>query len=128
MADWLIDSDVLIDGLNGYGDVNARLERSAASRPLFVSTISVFELERGARSSDELLDIRSFLGFFTILPLDWDCASEAASIDADLRRGGIRLDPRDTLIAGTARARGMEIVTRNRRHFERVPGLVVAEL
>ena len=102
--------------------------QAAAVAPLFTSVVNVFELERGAGSPDALLQIRAFLGFFTLLGLDLESAREAAAIDATLKRNGLRLDARDTLIAGTALAHGMELVTRNRRHFERVPGLVLSDL
>ena len=119
---------MLIDAVNGHGDSNERLHRLSIGRGLFTSTVNLFELERGARTSEQLSVIRNFLGFFTILPLDSRCAAEAAVIDIELRRQGLRIDPRDTLIAGIARAHSMELVTGNRRHFDRIPNLIVSEL
>lgn len=95
---------------------------------LFTTAINVFELERGARTADELSEVRDLLDKVTLLPIDSDCASEAATIDRELQRAGLRLDPRDTLIAGVARRFSMPLVTRNRRHFDRIPGLSLEEL
>ena len=46
-------------------------------------------------------------------------------VDARLTASGERLPTSDLLIACTALSRGDEIVTGNRRHYDRVPGLVV---
>jgi predicted nucleic acid-binding protein len=51
-----------------------------------------------------------------------------AEVDARLTATGERLPTSDLLIACTALSRGDEIVTGNRRHYDRVPGLVVHEL
>jgi predicted nucleic acid-binding protein len=51
------------------------------------------------------------------------------TVEIALRAGRIRrttqLDVPDALIAATALEHGMPVMTRNRRHFERVAGLVV---
>jgi tRNA(fMet)-specific endonuclease VapC len=49
-------------------------------------------------------------------------------VDARLTANGERLPTSDLLIACTALSRGDEIVTGNRRHYDRVPGLVVHDL
>jgi len=56
-------------------------------------------------------------------------ASEmAASVNRYLARRGERIGDPDTLIAGTCLDAGLPILTRNARHFERVPGLEVLKL
>lgn len=42
---------------------------------------------------------------------------------AELRRSGASLDVRDAMQAGICLDAGVELVTRNAAHFERVPGL-----
>jgi tRNA(fMet)-specific endonuclease VapC len=43
------------------------------------------------------------------------------------RFSGTPIGPYDVLIAAQARRRGAALVTSNRREFERVPGLIVAD-
>lgn len=99
--------------------------RAALRDTLCTTAITVFELERGARTADEISDVRDLLDKLTIVELDRGSAREAASIDRELRERGVRID---TLIPGVARNYRMPLITRNRRHFERIPGLVVEEL
>lgn len=128
MAGRLFDTDILVDTLRGARNAGPRLEAAANLGILYTSAVTVFELECGALAKDEQLKIRRLLAYFDVVSLDHVSAVAAGAIDRTLRAAGIRLDARDTLIAGTALAYGMELVTRNRRHFDRVPGLVVAEL
>ena len=50
-------------------------------------------------------------------------AAASGRLGADLRVSGSPIGDIDTLIAGQALARGWTVVTRNIRHFGRVPGL-----
>jgi tRNA(fMet)-specific endonuclease VapC len=47
----------------------------------------------------------------------------AANIRADLKSRGMPIGPYDVLIAATALANGLTVVTHNTREFSRVPGL-----
>jgi len=49
----------------------------------------------------------------------------AADLSAHLERKGQPIESADIFIAATALAHNLILVTRNQRHFERVPGLVV---
>jgi predicted nucleic acid-binding protein len=89
------------------------------------SVVSLFELECGAESDDQRGTIRALLREIAVSVLDADDVVEAAKIDRELRALGQRLETRDTLIAGVARSRNLALVTRNRRHFDRVAGLSV---
>lgn len=122
MADRVVDSDVLIDALrlrSGTGAL-ARLVREWA---VGFTAISLFELERGARSAEELRAIRDLLRELEFIPIDLRAAAEAGAIERELRASGQALEIRDTLIAGVARSRHVPLVTGNVRHFERVEGL-----
>ena len=49
----------------------------------------------------------------------------AAELAANLQRQGREIGTPDTFLAATAMTQGLVLVTRNVRHFERQPGLVV---
>lgn len=125
MADALIDSDVLIDVLKASGHMAAWLAEYAEGHALITSAVNVFEIGRGLNSERALEAGMALLQEFTILPLDSPAALEAASIDVELRRSGTPLDAGDLLIAGIARASNLGIITRNVRHFSRIPRLEV---
>lgn len=63
------------------------------------------------------------LSAVTTLPYSAEDARASASLRVALERKGKPIGAYDVLIAGTALARGLVLVTANRREFERVSGL-----
>lgn len=92
------------------------------------SIVAACELRFGARrkGSDALTGrVEQLLGVLTVLPLDPPADDHYADIRARLERSGMAIGSHDLFIAAHARSRGMTLVTRNLREFERVPGLAV---
>lgn len=126
---YLLDTDTCIEILRRRDPASARV-RTWSPDDLALSARTVAELLFGAmRSSDpdrSLAAVRAFLDApLEIVPFDEDAARHHAEL-----RLALRSQPtgeRDLVIAATARARSFIIVTRNRRHFERVPGLAVED-
>jgi toxin FitB len=112
-ADVLIDTDVVIDHLRG-----ARRLRSGG-RAYGVSVVSRCELFAGRDDPDRL---RRFLSALIELPIDPAVAELAGMIR---RARGIATP--DALIAATALVHRLPLMTRNRRHFDRVSGLEVLD-
>jgi predicted nucleic acid-binding protein len=110
-VDVLVDTDVLVDHLRGA----RRL--TADGRRLGVSVVSRCELFAGRAADDRL---RSFLARMIDLRIDADIAELAGVIR---REAG--LSTPDALIAATGVRHGIPVMTRNRRHFERVDKLRV---
>jgi predicted nucleic acid-binding protein len=110
MAEILLDTDVLIDHLRG----KRRLQRPRDG--VSYSAITRAELFAG-KGADEK-GLRTLLAPFRELPVDRAIAELAGRIR---RETGVALA--DALIASTARTHRLTLVTRNRRHFDRVPGL-----
>ena len=125
MADTLIDTDILIDFVRGQANVRSGVRVMIAERTATVSSVSVFELLIGTRTAAERESTEALLGSMHCHVLDREAAAEAAAIDGLLRAAGMRIDVRDCLIAGIAIANRLPLLTRNVRHFERVPGLEV---
>lgn len=63
-----------------------------------------------------------------IYPVDLILAGAHSRIWADLKGTGNMIGAYDLLIAATAIAHDLPLVTENRRHFERVEGLILADL
>ena len=111
MADVLVDTDVFIDHLRGAHPLRTDGHR------LHYSVITRAELFSGTRGVREAVALLAPLGE---LPVDREIAERAGRIR---RATGIRLP--DAMIAATAMARSMMLTTRNRRDFDRIPGLAL---
>lgn len=60
---------------------------------------------------------------FVSLPFDDGCAEHYGQIRSGLEREGRPIGPNDLMIAATARAHGLTLVTHDSAEFARVPGL-----
>lgn len=126
---FLLDTNVCIRILNGSSaSIAGRLQ---STRPADVRLCSVVKAEllygarKSARIDENLRLLRLFFAPLVSLPFDDRCADEAGLIRLDLERSGRPIGPNDLLIAATARAHDLVLVTRNTRAFDRVPGLRV---
>ena len=122
------DTDVLIDFLEHRQPGAWRVRRALLEDGVTTTSISRFELLAGARNETSRAAALRLLDAVPCLSVD----ARAADCAADVRRGlaevGRDIGTADTLIAGAVLSRGAQLLTRNRRHFERVPGLVLAEI
>jgi tRNA(fMet)-specific endonuclease VapC len=117
------DTDVLIDFLRGRGPMADRIALELP-RGLATTVITAFELWAGtlsARRKEQAVE--TLLGALHILPLETDEARRAAGVRRDLEAMGKPIGMADSLIAGICLHHGAILLTRNRGHFERVPGL-----
>ena len=125
---YLVDSDILMSALNGRVPA-ANLLRQHRNAGLSVSLVSVGEIYDGAMGSpepDRELEVaRLFLTPFDLLTLDDAVMLQFAQLRVDLRGQGRLIPDFDLLIAATALAHDLTLITGNMRHFERVPGLAL---
>ncbi len=94
---------------------------------LCVTAVTVFEIERGLRRSNDgqKEKLQRVLDGLDLLVLDRASASRAAEIDLRLREKGLEIEAEDCMIAGIALENGESILTRNVKHFSRIPGMRV---
>ena len=112
----IIDSDVLIDYLQGLEKAKRELDRYARRE---MSIISWMEVMTGADTPEEERDSREFLSTFTVHHLSVEIASEAVEIRKKYR---IRLP--DAIVWATARTNDCLLVTRNAKDFStKEPGV-----
>ena len=123
----LLDTDTCIHLSRGNGGVLKALELKA-SADVYVSILSIYEMEYGiqkgtlqrANKRQALEDLKKF---FNIIPLGEAEIKEAASIRANLEKEGRPIGSIDYLIAGTAKANKLKVITGNQKEFGRVKGL-----
>jgi predicted nucleic acid-binding protein len=123
---YLIDSDWLIDAAIGCTPALQLIGGLATRRPA-ISTISVAEVCEGAFGASEpaeaLARVQTFLAGFVVLPVTTQISEQSAWLRFTLRRQGMLIPDMDLLIAATALEHDLTLVTRNERHFARIPGL-----
>ena len=105
----IIDSDVLIDYLQGSDRAKSELERYSRRE---ISIISWMEIIEGADSPEDEKACLEFLSGFAVHHLSAEIAKEAVRIGKAFR---IRLP--DAIVWATARSEGCLLVTRNSKDF-----------
>ncbi len=124
----LIDSDVVADYLKGIPEqvswINALIAGDIA-----ISIITYGEIDDGIDGSRDPQAaervFRQFLRFAGVLPLNRSVMRRFATVRRDLRARGMLIGDMDLLIGATALHHRLTLVTRNRRHFDRIPGLAL---
>jgi len=122
------DTDVLIDYLCGTEPAAERIAVELRAGHLGTTSVTRFELLSGARTLREENQLRELLESMDCLPLDVDAADRAAAVRRELERRRATIGMGDSMIAGIVLAAGGILLTRNRKHFERVTGLKLATL
>ena len=122
----VLDSDVLIDHLRDAGAGRELVDRLAVTSGFYVSAVSAFELALG-RGNERNPDAAGALLAVPCLPLTREAALRGGALLRELRAAGDGIDVRDAMQAGICLEAGAPLVTRNMRHFARVPGLLVSE-
>jgi len=92
------------------------------------SIITRYEILRGLKAKDATRQLDLFEAqcqSSLVLPLSDEIVVKGAEIYGHLHRRGQLIGDVDTLIAATALVCGFPVVTENRAHFERVPGLAI---
>jgi len=125
---YLIDTDTTIDWLAGRPTAT-QLLHSLAQQPLAISTVTYGEVYEGihyGRHPAQALGVfRTFLRGITVLPVTRPIARQFGIMRGDLRNRGLLIGDDDTFIAATAVHHNLTLVTRNLRHFQRIPGLIM---
>ncbi|MBI5853709.1 MAG: type II toxin-antitoxin system VapC family toxin [Nitrospirae bacterium] len=127
MALLIADTDVLIDFLAGHNPTADRIALHLEEGTLCTTTVTRFELLSGARTATQERRIRQLLEALPTLPLDDAAADQAAHVRQTMERNGTSIGMGDSLIAGIVLCHRGILLTRNRRHFEIVPGLNLAD-
>jgi tRNA(fMet)-specific endonuclease VapC len=125
-VNYLLDSDWVVDYLKGLAHAVDLVHR-IASDGLAMSVITLAEVYEGifygrdpVREEQTLLQ---FLRGVTVLDVDAEVARRYAVVRGSLRQQGILIPQPDILIASTALQYDLPLVTRNLRHYQRIPDL-----
>lgn len=125
---YLVDTDWVADYLKGRAPAVSLLQRL---RPdgLAIRVITfgeVYEgIHYGTKPDREKAALAQTLRVMTVLDVDVEIARRFALIRGDLRQRGLLIPQPDILIAATAIDYDLTLVTRNLRHFDRMPDLMI---
>ena len=102
-----------------------------ADAEIFISLFTLCELRSGAELSNnpiqELKKVELITSFAEVLYPESSFSVLYGELESFLRKNGMPMPVMDLLIAVSAKAAGIPIITRDAAHFNRVPGLVVEE-
>ena len=125
----LIDSSVLVAAERGTVSLDSLLE-DFKQTALAISVITASELLHGVhraqredRRSRREAYVETLLSRIPVVAFDLISARTHARLSARLASKGTTIGAHDLIIAATAMARGLDVVTRDERSFPRIPGL-----
>ena len=126
---YLLDTCTVSDFVKGQPNVLARI-KAISPTLIAVSALTRMEVEYGlALNADRARKLapvlQAFFSTISTLPFEVADALAAAAIRAALKTKGQPIGAYDVLIAGTALARGLVVVTSNVGEFQRIGGLQV---
>ena len=128
MSGYLLDTNVVSETMRSIPHAQV-VTFLAEHDDLWLSTLVLHELEygvrlmeRGQRQASLQANLASFATEYEdrILPLDRAAAEWAARFRAQSQRSGRTLELGDALMAGTAKANGLYVATRNVTDFQHI--------
>ena len=127
---FLIDTNILIYSLKNIGNTKANFLKYQ-NDDMSISVISYGELVFGAKKSSSveknLKTVETIKSIFPLIDVTPDVMEIFGEIKAGSKKTGRTVDDMDLLIASTAIANDMILVTHNTKHFANIPNLQIAD-
>jgi predicted nucleic acid-binding protein len=123
----LIDTSLLIDHLRRVQKERTAFYLAAGRYECVVSAITEFEFRAGSTAINQPF-VNALLDLTPVLPFDSACVGAAVAIYRDLRARNQLIALPDLLIAATAVAHQLPLLTLNLSHFERITSLKLLDL
>jgi tRNA(fMet)-specific endonuclease VapC len=120
-----LDTDLLVAILRGDNDAKGTLNRLDTEDRNATTVINAFEIfygaNRSSRRAQNIENAKSLLQRLEILPFSPQAAERAGELLAQLTFKGEVIEYRDAMIAGIVLEEGVSIISRNKKHFARIP-------
>ena len=127
---FLIDTNIIIYSLKKAGNVNNNFLKYKDDE-MSLSVISYGELVFGAKKSSSveknLKTVENIKSIFPLVDVTPDVMDVFGELKAKIQKTGRIIDDMDLLIASTAIAENMILVTHNTKHFEKIPNLQIQD-
>ena len=129
MKGYLLDTSTCVFLLRGNRNVEEKLNEIDESECFITDTV-VAELLFGAyysdRVEDNLREVETFVTEMKVIPFHETIHTFAQERTA-LWKSGKKIDDFDLLIGSAAKAKGLVVVTHNRKHFEHIEGIQIED-
>ena len=124
-----LETSFLIDLLRGDRETRDKFEKFFNEQDVItIAAPSIMEIISGAsfnKKTDEKEKILTIISSLAILSLDKESAILAGEIDSHLIMEGETVPITDIMIAAIAKHNDETLITRDVKHFSRIPGLKV---
>ncbi|NJD53134.1 MAG: type II toxin-antitoxin system VapC family toxin [Candidatus Methanoperedens sp.] len=125
-----LDTDFIIDLLRRKPAAERKLEElTADGDKLNTTPLNASELYKGAYNSsrpiEEAKKVRHLLDTLDILEFSIAASETFGKLSIELQRKGNDIGDFDLLIASIALTHGEPLLTKNAKHFSKVPGLAI---
>ena len=128
---YLLDTNICIFAIKKRPEIVLKKLKDKISDGIYISSLTVAELEFGVENSQRIENNRiallKFLSIFNILNFDDADAIDYGRLKTDLRKQGRIIGPIDMLLAAQALNKELIFVTNNVKEFERVKGLKIED-
>jgi len=121
----VIDTSLFIEFLRSKQKENTKLYNLPDNTSYYLSSVTLFELFMGATSPEKEKDIHTLTDELNVLPFDNEVALKAGQIYQELRKKNQLIEFRDIFIAATCLVHELPLATLNKKHFERIEGLML---
>jgi tRNA(fMet)-specific endonuclease VapC len=121
----VVDTSIFIDYLRAKDKKNTELYMIPSSKHIYISAITLYELLMGATTDQKIVDVKILTEDTIVLPFDEEVSIQASQIYHDLRKANKMIEFRDIFIAASCLINNLPILTSNKKHFQRIKGLVI---
>ncbi|MBI3334858.1 type II toxin-antitoxin system VapC family toxin [Candidatus Pacearchaeota archaeon] len=126
-----LDTDIIIDALHNEKRVAERLINLRKESHLTTTSINTFELFKCTsytKDDKEKMGLGNIIMSMKILSFDLRISEKAGEIFENLRSKGQAIELTDVMIAAFCIVNDESLLTKNTRHFARIPGLKLEKL
>jgi tRNA(fMet)-specific endonuclease VapC len=124
---YILDTNICIFAINKKPELVLNKIKKEIRKGIFISTLTIAELEYGVENSSRIeanrVALIKFLSIFNTLAFDDLDPIPYGRLKSKLKRTGSMIGPIDMLLAAQAISKGLILVTNNTKEFERIEGL-----
>ncbi|XDD53069.1 type II toxin-antitoxin system VapC family toxin [Leptospira sp. WS4.C2] len=128
---YLLDTNICIFLIKKKNQQLIEKLKKNYNKGIFISTLTLAELEFGVENSDHKeknrISLIEFLTIFEILNFEQKDTQAFGIIKSDLRKSGKMIGAMDALLAAQSISRNLIFVTNNTKEFERIKNLSIED-
>jgi tRNA(fMet)-specific endonuclease VapC len=128
---YLLDTNICIYAINKRSNELIEKIGSSLESGLYLSALTVAELEFGVENSIQIeknrMALLKFISIFEIINFDVQDAIEYGKLKAKLKKNGTLIGPIDMLLAAQSISKNLIFVTNNTNEFKRIENLKIED-